>query len=192
MLQIKTQLKKIGFYIFPDFLKVKAVAYHEAGHAIACYRLQIPISKITINRQEDCLGYVDYPEKWKQNVVKQLDGESESARISRIQTQIQNSIVEKMCGGIAEEKFRGYPNPNGMKTDNSLIDMMVICYNYMPIFNQVDSDVKEFRDNCKIIALRLIENPDNWRIIEIIATALLKKKELSEKDFLAIIDSTIK
>jgi hypothetical protein len=186
---MKSRLKEFFFYVFPDFLKTKALAYHEAGHAIACCRLKLPISKVTIIEQEDCLGYVDHPENWKQNIRKRLNGEDDEKWKNRIQTLIQNSIVEKFCGGIAEQKYRGYPNRHGMKSGLASIDTTLTLLNIRNFFDQNDiGRAKIFRENCYNIASQLVEDPVNWRAIEAIAEMLLKSKELSEIEILKIIN----
>jgi hypothetical protein len=67
---LKSILRKVIPNIFPHTIEKCAIAHHEAGHAVASYLLQLPVSTVSIAQQDDYRGYVDYPIEWRDNVFK--------------------------------------------------------------------------------------------------------------------------
>ena len=61
--------------------KIEKIAYHEAGHAVACHLLRRAFTRVSIIPDDDSLGRVEYPkirvkgldfEKLDEDPVEQL------------------------------------------------------------------------------------------------------------------------
>jgi hypothetical protein len=187
--KLKSIFRKIIPSLFPYTIEEYAIAHHEAGHAIARYCLNLPISIVSIVLQEDCRGYVDYPEDWRDEVFKKRERENQFEREKRIYQLIHYMDVEKLCGGIAEEKYRKQPNPEGMRSDLALVKFGI---SFMVLFKQLDENESEtYFNNCVNFAMQLMENPNNWHAVESLANELLKSKELTGQEAWKIIGAVL-
>ena len=78
------------------------VAYHEAGHAVACYALRMRFSSITIISAEEYRARVHMPNPWRtfQPECADLDNPKDRARIEKF-------AMMKLAGPAAQEIFLG-------------------------------------------------------------------------------------
>jgi ATP-dependent Zn protease len=187
--RLKSIIRKIIPGSFPYKPEKYDIAYHEAGHAVARYCLKLPISIVSIVQQEDYRGYADYPADWRDDVVKKREDEIQLAWENRIFQLMPYVHIEKLCGGIAEEKYLKRPNPDGMRSD---IDSVKFGIQDMISFKRLDENESEtYFDNLFNCAKQLMEDPNNWRAVESLADALLKSKELTGEEVQKIIDTIL-
>jgi hypothetical protein len=79
-------------------LSCQAIAYHEAGHAVAAIHHQVRITKATIKGTVDLKGYVDH-----HNPLHGAHPDAETPR--RTRSRIENLVAVCYAGPIAERRF---------------------------------------------------------------------------------------
>src|SRR5687768_10085396 len=92
-------------------------AYHEAGHAIAAWHLDLKFKHVTIIPEEESLGHLLHskPPKWFRPDIEDTD---------RIRMRGERHIIVSLAGQIAEAKYRGRRPSWGMDGDNQIaVDM---------------------------------------------------------------------
>jgi len=79
-----------------------ATAHHEAGHAVAAWRLEIPFRYATIIPHEDSLGHVLF-----NRFPKWCDEESERYQPGRARLWVERRVRVYCAGQIAEAMYHG-------------------------------------------------------------------------------------
>ena len=150
--------------------KQRAVAYHEAGHAVASWHYGRRFKHVTIEVDGDSLGHVSYirPLYYSTGVV------SDRARLG-----LESEIIASFAGQIAEAKFREQRPRYGFHSDNqSAVDLAFhVCGS--------NETVNAYLKYCWCASTDIV----NWRWREIIALAdaLLKTPTLKYSDALEVI-----
>jgi hypothetical protein len=158
-------------------------AYHEAGHAVACFRLGVPFTEASI-MFEFCegvfeCGHVDRPNNY---LLPRKKNETPEQFVIRRNHFLESCIISEFCGGIAENKFSGSFQENSSYYDSEnvydLIDQMKIP----------DEAKKKVYEQCKILANKFVT--DNWDDITRIAKKLLNSlsHKLSYEEIRRVID----
>lgn len=99
---------------------LEAIAYHEAGHAVANYIFEIPIECASILPEDHYSGCVEISKKWIEKKFGEDCEVKDTDPNSSIKL-IHYSAIEKYCGGAAETKYRGYSNKEGNRTDRDIV-----------------------------------------------------------------------
>ena len=84
--------------------KLQSVAYHEAGHAVAAWRLRLKINSVTIRGTDDYAGLTSHS-----NPLRGIDIEVDAS--DRARCRVENAIMVCMAGPVAQKKF----NPTGFR-----------------------------------------------------------------------------
>lgn len=158
-------------------MKIKATAYHEAGHAIAAYTLQIPMWDISIEADKDYLGYLllKYP-KWFQ---PDIDYDSRTSDF------VKKRIMVALAGREAEKIITGRYNNIGAESDLNTVREFAM---------RIISDPKEIEAYIKWLRLstiNLLKVPYRWKLIETLAEELLQRKHLKRKEVREVINNTM-
>ena len=154
---------------------IEPIAYHEAGHAVADYIFGIPIERATIILQNDgSPGYVEISKEWKEKFLEDRDFEKKKIYHHYF-------AIEKYCGGIAEAKYRGFPNKGGCRTDRSIIEIAAKSF-------RSEENAKKLLKIYEEDATRMMADPIIWRAVQSVALALLDKKTLSQSELKEICD----
>lgn len=156
---------------------IEAIAHHEAGHAVADYIFGIQIDHVTINLEEDSLGHVDISKEWS-------DEEKRKHHEGNSSLELLNDYLalEKYCGGAAEAKYLGRKNLEGNQSDRAIIEISVRLFNSKETSERI---IKAYEDG----ATRMMNDPDIWRAVQAVATALLKKRTLYHPELKEICDN---
>lgn len=166
------------------FFSRRKTAFHEAGHALACYRFGIPFNEVSIILQFsegifDC-GHVSPP----QNVhVGPKEGETLEQRFKRKNEFLKVCIIMEFCGEIAEEKFSG---KSRKKNDHYHLENI---NDYLSQMRIPKEDEKKVVEQCRILAKQFVNC--NWDDISLIAKALLKSPShgLNDDEFRKLIEN---
>ena len=165
----------------------RAVAYHEAGHCVAAYRLRIRFTgrkALTIIPTEAYSGcFVHH------NILKNLDWDNSD----RNRLKMERSVQALLAGIEAQRKYdetsitcgEGFGNWDGGPDYHEAMNL-VSCF--------ASADPKETELYMELLRLRtrnLIQQDHNWKCICALSDALMKRKVLSAKDAIAIIQGTI-
>jgi hypothetical protein len=162
---------------------IEAIAHHEAGHAVACFINNIPIEYVTINLPDYSpeLGSCEISKEWRQSYLDAIKNKKVKHEIVELRGFAFS--VEKYSGGIAEEKFRNYPNDAGCRTDRLIVETGAkLCYgkNYLKALS-----------NYYNTAQSLMDDPIIWRAVQAVTQELLKKRTLSQSELREICDKIL-
>ena len=148
--------------------RLESTAYHEAGHAVIHYLEDIPMEYVTIIPTEECLGQV----KCEIDINEVVDSGREKCEAE---------IMAVYAGGLAVKIAKGARYNKGVSTDNRIAQdiAMEICS---------DKEINTFLRWLYIRTEEVLKM--NWYMVEAIAKALLKKKQLSGDEVKEIIRRT--
>jgi hypothetical protein len=143
----------------------EAIAYHEAGHAVAAWRQRVKIKSATIIPASDYLGQIKHVSPLN-GVSLEYDG-SDRARI-----RAESAIILCLAGPSAQRRF----NPRSVRSYHATSDHEIAA----DLVNRLDGNERSANAHLKWLSLvtdDLIAL--NWREVEGIALALLERGELS-------------
>jgi hypothetical protein len=145
----------------------KATAYHEAGHAVACFMMNVKMKSATIipDKESDTAGHVDH-----ENMFRGLNPEVELTGRARLQ--IERSIIICLAGFAAQRRYnkRSWRNYHGQSDFTYAVNLA----------SYVDGDAKgasQFLKWVQFRAERLVER--HWTEVRRVAQALLKHKVMN-------------
>jgi hypothetical protein len=145
---------------------LKAIAYHEAGHAVIAMVEGRRFIRISIIPADGVLGRVRFaplPRWFKPDGV--IDG--------RHRLFIEREVLIDLAGDAALLRFKGRRDWRGSRSDIESavgLAMRLFCGRVL------DSYMVFMRD----LAMEMVAMPKNWTQIEALAATLLAEKELSE------------
>jgi len=149
-------------------IKLQATAYHEAGHAMVCWKLGVGIIHVTIIPKAESLGHI-----LRHNILKE-DDENDNSRAAK--SRFEKAIKVCFAGPEAEKKFTGRGNHTGAAGDYE---------NALELVSHISGDSKLVGLFLKLMSYQvecLIKNNNNWRAIKALAKALLEKETISGKN----------
>jgi hypothetical protein len=165
----------------------RAVAYHEAGHCVAAYRLRIPFTgrkALTIIPTDEYSGRLVH-----HNILKNLEWDNSD----RNRLKMERNVQALLAGIEAQRRYdetsitygEGFGNWDGGPDYHEAINL-VSCF--------ASADPKETELCMELLRLRtrnLIQQDHNWKCICALSDALMERKVLSAKEAIAIIQGTI-
>ena len=159
-----------------ELKRLKAAAYHEAGHAVVGWglKLQVRPSHVTIVREDGSLGHVEHSRTRarRENMVC-LTPHGQSVRDSE--------AISLFAGRLAQAKFLGHMPRGGHESDYHQI--AELCYY---------EDHEMQRLWC---SLRYLEAQGQvnrwWPEVEAVAAALLEKKTLKLEEFISVFSGAL-
>lgn len=127
-------------------------AYHEAGHVVMSHLFGRKVLSATIHPTEDAEGYV------RNSALRNLD--LDKPRVRR-------EVMILLAGGIADGLLVGQVTKDGCEGDyeSALELMMRACGSA--------GQIERLVDGCFERVHRLLKEPNNWALVEAIASALL-------------------
>jgi ATP-dependent Zn protease len=146
--------------------KLETVAYHEAGHAVACFRLKRPFKYVTIVPDDEFHGHVKTGKtpKWFQPDVE-VDRKTERW--------IQREILADFAARAAEHRHTGRASwrdaSQDLRNASNLADYL---------YGSAREVRKYLSDKIKE-AEAFVAEPSNWILIEAVAVALMERQTLS-------------
>ena len=152
--------------------ELQATAHHEAGHAVAAWRLGLGFRKVTIMLGKNSLGHMLHARspKW-------FNPELDSSDRTRLR--IERHIIISLAGQIAEGRFRGRPPRSGMESDNrNAVDMATH-------FCGPRKTTEAYLHYCFLSSSDLVTS--NWRRIEAVVAELLKLGTLNYEQTLELV-----
>ena len=153
--------------------RLRAAAFHEAGHAVAAYHLHVRLRRISIGTDEGgTLGWLDL---WLPHVTS---GEAENIRLARA---VERDIIVLLAGAQAERIGVGRPSCPAGGVD---------FYEAMRRAGSICRTSEEMSACLRWLQLRthaLVESPTWRQPIEILATRLLEHRQLGARETRAII-----
>ena len=159
------------------YSRLKSTAYHEAGHAVACYFLHFPFKYLTIEPEKDTLGHV---KRFPHPKSFHPDYEGDTKTLNRIE----KNIITSYSGSAAEFILTGKYNSGG-GTDSQYARELADHYCGGP--EETEAFLKWMWER----TINWVQNPDfHWDAVEALAQELLKKSRLTSKEAKQIIKAT--
>jgi len=154
----------------------RATAYHEAGHAVACYYLGVKAKSATIvpDKDQGILGHVRH-----EDMFRGLNPEIDLSGRARLQ--MERSIIISLAGMAAQRRYdrkswRHYHGASDFRAASDLASRI-----------GGDSDgTNQFLRWLELRTDRLVES--RWQNIERVARALLERKTMASSEIVEIID----
>jgi hypothetical protein len=162
--------------------RLEATAYHEAGHAIAAWRLDARVFRVTIEPDEDSLGATHHSNPMKKADFEGIEWGFTSARAQR---RAENSMLISLAGTAAQRRH----NPRGVRVPHGKSDREQV---YEILSRLCGPSPEMFRAYYRLMDLQaraFVRTPVNWQAIEILANELLRVRTLSGKSLRAFIIS---
>jgi Peptidase family M41 len=150
-----------------DLRRLRSVAYHEAGHAVAALELGRSIKYVSIVPTEDRLGVVH------QNALPAWfkPDRSSDGRHRRL---IEREVLIDLAGIAAEHRFSGRNNWRGAGSDfHQAIELASYLYHGKVLEKYMAFMVERVRT--------MVAGPRFWVQVEALAEELLKQRQLSAK-----------
>ena len=149
--------------------KFEAIAYHEAGHAVAAWRTGVRIKALSIVPQDDTDGRMTHVQYFKGQEVEASNSEATRRRI-------ENMAIVCCAGGWAQRRF--HPRSQwriGTQGDYAQCeDLLSRLVGYtdtaQAYFNLIDLQARD-----------LIYGAHNWPLVEVLAAALIDQQEMTGK-----------
>ena len=163
--------------------KLQATAYHESGHVIASFYLDIPFEYATIKPNENSLGHVQYTTKRavrKSRIMKKIINSTGNLTLyNRII--IESEIISNFSGFFAERKFTGRGNKIGASSDwKETMDTV-------RVIESSDNVNDKYLNYCAALAEEIVINPIRWKDIKIVAENLILRETLTYTEIQKII-----
>lgn len=159
---------------------LEATAYHEAGHAVAAWRLGVGLSKqaLSIVPNEDSVGRINHS-----NPLFRVDLEMDKSDRARLRAEKVAQIC--LAGGVAQRRFnaRSYRHAH-IKPD------LHEAVNVLGYFAEGD-ELEAYLRLIQVRARHMFNRPFVWRCVQALAGALLARKQLSAREVKRIIHATV-
>jgi len=157
--------------------RLRAAAFHEAGHAVAAHHLHVRLRRISIGTDEgEALGWLDL---WLPHATS---GEAENVQLARA---VERDIILLLAGAQAERIGVGRSSCPAGGVD---------FYEAMRRAGSICRTSEEMSAYLRWLQLRthaLVESPTWRQPIERLATRLLERRQLGAREIRAIIRAAI-
>jgi hypothetical protein len=156
-----------------------STAYHEAGHAIIAWRFGMHLRRVTIEPSEDSHGLVSG--NFLARVAKLDLGDIPP----RVQRRIENYAVSMLAGTASQRRYRprSLRSHHGHSDRHNVIELL--SYLCEPSSNVMTCYYRLMNAQ----AHATVQNPVNWRAIQILAKELIRQrtmKGIALRDFIGI------
>lgn len=156
---------------------LEAIAYHEAGHAVAVWAVHRPIHRVSIipDEEQGSFGHT----KWRGIVI--ASDTSWFAFTARQLGQLQETIIVLLAGMIAEQKYRRAERINIAHSSSDAQEAI-------EIIQRVTGSTQEASKLLEWLWFRAVNVIDlHWPAVEAVAAHLLKRRKLGRRKVFDII-----
>ncbi len=150
--------------LLPKRRQREATAYHEAGHAVACYVFKHEIKKVSIIPEEGCQGKLDSNELPEDLVERIVQRENLSPGEKKL---LREKTIISLAGPASECLFTGVYNWRGSMSDRFKANAFAA---------PLDLSGKDFDEQAKEFIY------SNWKKVVAVAQALLECKMLTSQE----------
>ena len=154
----------------------KATAYHEAGHAVACYYLGVKVKSATVvpDKGQGTHGHVRH-----EDMYRGLDPEIDLSGRARLR--MERSIIISLAGAAAQRRY----SRQSWRHDHGASDFRAAANLALRIGGD-DDGADRFLRWLELRTDRLVQN--HWQDIERVARALLERKTMNGGEIVKIIE----
>ncbi len=169
--------------------RLKSTAFHEAGHAVAVFQMNIPIRKVTIVPEGDALGYVlrsgvSFPKKVRQTLESSSRGTIRYCfphEFARAQYLAERHAMYCLAGIEAQRQF----DPKSVRHYHWRQDRESALQGLYYIVG--DDEVPLYWRLLRQRTMNLLTLPGAWAAIRTLAKELIRRKTLSGNEAVAAI-----
>jgi len=170
-----------------DDARIKAYAYHEAGHAIAHYHFEMTLVLVSINEPKKGRGGVTQALGQDPFVLQQKgvfwENTPERTRF------LSDRVITLLAGEVAQEKFcPGSVEPHHSRFDQFEAKHLIAEIVPIPLKGEREGMLEKLFQETR----ELIDEPSYSAAVEALAQALIEHKELSGKQATGIIRDAIR
>jgi len=163
--------------------QLQSTAYHEAGHAVAAWALGVPVRSITIVRDGNVsLGSVTYAPVLSKRVLQPFKFKTSLQGIEGETAALRYAVIS-LAGVVSQRKYA----PRSVRRGHARHDYQAVIFSAEQAGCSDEQELKHWYRRALRRAEQLIER--KWPAVEAVASALIKKRELSGKEALAAIHS---
>lgn len=170
--------------------QLERTAYHEAGHAVANFRLRLRVGRVTIRLDSNagtlgsCYG--------GRAIQRRHNVESDAGDWNRIR--MERDVIVLLAGHEAEAYFSGRRNHIGARVDREgAIDLLSYFagdfYEKSGAGKQEES--RAYYRLLQIRARHLVRNRGNWEMVRAVAKRLLERETISGAEALALLRQSL-
>jgi ATP-dependent Zn protease len=152
-----------------------ATAYHEAGHALADYRLGFKIKSVTIKKTKDSAGSVKVTFRLNPRALN-FDDVSSAAR-----AKWHDRIVSALAGREAQRRYK----PQSIRLYMAEKDRRAVV-DFLWRLHPEPLEMKAVLEYLKRRTHNLVGHEQNWAMITALASALMQRQTLSAKEVKAV------
>ncbi len=152
--------------------ELEAIAYHEAGHAVAAYFHDVQVISIYVQNTGGC-------------VKKEKPVPADNPTHESLMRKIVNELIFLQAGAVAHEIFNNGKMKVGLdqkrlfdSLDGASKDLEAMIY-IKNIAGELGASLSALKTKASGIAWRTID--DNWVAVEALASVLLEEREISGK-----------
>jgi ATP-dependent Zn protease len=160
--------------------RLAKTAHHEAGHAVAHIKLDVPFRKVTIEPGEDYLGQVSAYGFGKAFQERMATGYP----TARDRDRLEREIICILAGPLAEYRFARRRGHVGATSDHRNIVEILFC---LCAQNEMQAFVKWL----EVRTENLLHAPGVWPAMKSVAKALLERKTLTQAEVRSIFQDKI-
>lgn len=159
----------------------EAIAYHEAGHAIACLALGFKFKYVTVieNKESNSLGHV---------LLEKLKFHSDFDISDKTRLKVEKYIAICLAGPIAERKFTGGSNDIAASKDYEM--SFLLAANIFGPTHLINAFMDFLCIYTETLFSYLLEEGQSdtgtWEEVKVLAKELLIRQKLSNKEVCAI------
>lgn len=156
---------------------LERLAYHEAGHAVAAYLMNLRFKTVSIISKETGFERCHFT-KWPKNYYQERNRSPKSRNL------IEKEVTTVVAGHLSERMLAGETEPIGEHHDVTMAQKLLdsLCGST----EETDAYLRWQWVRTK----NMLRLPLNWMMVEALATALIERRELSEESARSIFQET--
>ncbi len=161
-------------------IRLLATAYHEAGHAVADWRHGFKVKRATVVPKNDALGSVSSVSRLHFRTLEYTN--PSGARIGRYH----EMIVSLLAGRAAQRRFK----PQSIRSCQASSDLRGVMEILTRLHGYDDEQKHAFR-YLEARARKLVSHPQNWRMIQDVAKALIERRTMTGDEVVATLRASM-
>jgi len=158
---------------------LEAIAYHEAGHALAAYEERIRIKRVTIKPEETYSGCVFFTKPCVDSSLEHDHSRKQTLRVER-------RVRVLLAGVAAQRRF----SPHSIRHYHAKSDLKD-AFSLVGYIAGPPEEISAYINLLNIQTKNMINLPLNWSAIQALAEALLSHETISGKRARAIIEKVL-
>jgi hypothetical protein len=163
--------------------QLKATAYHEAGHAVAAWRLGIALGRKGVTIVPDEAAGTGGSSAHRGIIDPSIEYDTSDRNRIRAEKTVQSFLA----GEVAQRRY----NPRSVRNHHGYFDRHE-AINTLSYFTNEEEELRAWLKLLRIRAECMFRNPDVWRAVERLGAALMERRTIGGKEATEIIHDGFK